>query len=474
MFSVNCLSSDLNFEKADKNNMVIGMKNIRILRKTGFLAILTTLALPIAVSAQTVPDESSPTARLNIPENVTIFAEDDPNSRRATAVVNGEIITGTDIDHRLGLLLASSERQPNAEEMKRLRLQVLRNLIDETLQIQEARSNEIVIPSAQINDTYSRVAQSNFRSDTKTLDSYLSQKGSSAESLKRQIHGELAWQRVVDRNIGSTTNVSEEQVNGIISRILAAKGQDEYNVAEIYLSSTPNNAAEIFENARRIIEQVQQGGNFAAYAQQWSEASTAPQGGKLGWIRPALLPPQLAQAAQTMAVGQLAGPIEIPGGFSILYLIDKRKIAAPDPRNAKLNLKQLAIAFTPGTTEAQATETAARFSSAIRTIRGCGDADRVAAELGASVTSNDGIFVRDLPPQLQQTMLGLSIGEASQPFGSAEQGVRSLVLCGRDDPTDTNIPSVEELMSRMEEEKINKRAQIYLRDLRRDAIIAYN
>lgn len=454
--------------------MVIAMKNIRILRKTGFLAVLSTLALPVAAFAQTVSDEGSPTARLNIPENVTIFAEDDPNSRRATAVVNGEIITGTDIDQRLALLLASSERQPNAEEIQRLRLQVLRNLIDETLQIQEARSNEIVIPPAQIEDTYSRVAQSNFRADTKTLDTYLLQKGSSAESLKRQIHGELAWQRVVDRNIGSTTNVSEEQVNGIISRILAAKGQDEFNIAEIYLSATPNNAAEIFENARRIIEQVQQGGSFAAYAQQWSEASTAPQGGQLGWIRPALLPAQLAQAAQTMSIGQIAGPIEIPGGFSILYLIDKRKIAAPDPRNAKLNLKQLAINFAPGTTEAQASDIAARFASATRSIRGCGDADRVAAEVGATVTSNDGIVVRDLPPQLQQTMLSLSIGEASQPFGSPEQGIRSLILCGRDDPQDTNIPSVEELMSRMEEEKINKRAQIYLRDLRRDAIIAYN
>lgn len=454
--------------------MVIAMKNIRTLHKTGFLAVLSTLALPVAALAQTVSDEGAPTTRLNIPENVTIFAEDDPNSRRATAVVNGEIITGTDIDQRLALLLASSERQPNAEEIKRLRLQVLRNLIDETLQIQEARSNEIVIPSAQIEDTYSRVAQSNFRADTKTLDSYLLQNGSSAESLKRQIHGELAWQRVIDRNIGSTTNVSEEQVNAIISRILAAKGQDEFNIAEIYLSATPNNAAEIFENARRIIEQVQQGGSFAAYAQQWSEASTAPQGGQLGWIRPALLPAQLAQAAQTMSIGQIAGPIEIPGGFSILYLVDKRKIAAPDPRNAKLNLKQLAINFTPGTTEAQATDIAASFASAIRTIKGCGDADRVASELGATITSNDGIVVRDLPPQLQQTILNLSIGEALQPFGSPEQGIRSLVLCGRDDPEDTNIPSVEELMSRMEEEKINKRAQIYLRDLRRDAIIAYN
>ncbi|WP_438726187.1 peptidylprolyl isomerase [Parasphingorhabdus sp. DH2-15] len=450
------------------------MKNIRILTRSGLAAMAALISLPTGSVAQTVADESTPTARLNIPENVTVFAKDDPNARRATAIVNGEIITGTDIDHRLALLLASNEGQLSQDELNGLRLQVLRNLIDETLQIQEAQSNDIAIDSAQIEDTYRRVAQSNFRTDTNALDKFLRENGSSPASLKRQIHGELAWSRVVDRNIGSQTNVSEEQVNGIIARLLASKGQDEYNVAEIYLSATPNNSAEIFENGRRIIQQIQQGGNFAAYAQQWSEASTAPQGGRLGWIRPGLLPAQLSQAAQSMAVGQIAGPIEIPGGFSILYLIDKRKIAAPDPRNARLNLKQLAISFPDGTSEAQATQIASGFSSAIATIRGCGDADRIAAELGATVTSNDGILVKDLPPQLQQTMLTLSIGEASQPFGSVEQGVRTLVLCGRDDPQATNVPSVEEMMARMEEEKITKRAQIYLRDLRRDAIISYN
>jgi peptidyl-prolyl cis-trans isomerase SurA len=33
---------------------------------------------------------------------------------------------------------------------------------------------------------------------------------------------------------------------------------------------------------------------------------------------------------------------------------------------------------------------------------------------------------------------------------------------------------VRELMAQMEDERVNKRAQMYLRDLRRDAIIEYN
>jgi peptidyl-prolyl cis-trans isomerase SurA len=52
--------------------------------------------------------------------------------------------------------------------------------------------------------------------------------------------------------------------------------------------------------------------------------------------------------------------------------------------------------------------------------------------------------------------------------------VRVLMLCGRDDPKAASGPSFEELMSQMEDDRVNKRAQMYLRDLRRDAVIDYN
>jgi peptidyl-prolyl cis-trans isomerase SurA len=71
-------------------------------------------------------------------------------------------------------------------------------------------------------------------------------------------------------------------------------------------------------------------------------------------------------------------------------------------------------------------------------------------------------------------MLKLSLGETTPPFGSLEEGVRVLMLCGRDDPQVDSGPSFDELMNQMEEDRINKRAQTYLRDLRRDAVIEYN
>jgi peptidyl-prolyl cis-trans isomerase SurA len=47
-----------------------------------------------------------------------------------------------------------------------------------------------------------------------------------------------------------------------------------------------------------------------------------------------------------------------------------------------------------------------------------------------------------------------------------------LVMCGRDDPEDAGIDP-NKIRIDIEEDRYNKRAQRYLRDLRRDAVIEY-
>ena len=419
-------------------------------------------------------DASLPQAGLDIPDELTIFGENDPNVRRATAIVNGDIITGTDVSQRLALIVAANGGEVAEEEKQRLRLQVLRNLIDETLQIQEAEANEISISEEEVDATFRQVAQQNFKQDLDAFDQYLRTQGSSTDTLKRQIKGELAWSRLLRRNIQPFINVGDEEVNAIIERLKASKGTTEFRIGEIYMSATQETAPQVAENMRKILEQIRGGGSFVAYARQFSEASTAATGGDLGWVRPAQLPQSLAEAAEQMQVGQVVGPVEVPGGFSILYLIDSRQVLTADPRNALLSLKQLAIGFPKGVTEEQAAAQAAKFATATQAIKGCGAANEVAARLGASVVDNDQVKLRDLPAALQGAIAQLQIGQASQPFGSVEDGVRVLILCGRDDPQTASAPSFDAIMSRLENERVNKRAQIYLRDLRRDAIIEYN
>ena len=431
-------------------------------------------ALAFTAQAQTVDEGNleAPSSALDIPDSVTLFGKRDPNVRTATALVNGEVITETDVDQRLALVVLANGGKVSDEERDRLKLQVLRNLIDETLQIQAAASKDIRVQKAELDENFARVA-ANFRYTPENFSKYLIAQGSSDRSIKRQIEGEVAWNRLLRREVQPFVNVSEEEVRSVVKRMTDAKGKDEFRIGEIYLSATPETQQRVMQNGQQIMDQIRGGGSFQAYARQYSEASTAAVGGDLGWVRLAQLPDELATAAQQLQVGQIVGPIAIPGGFSILYLIDKRQVLTADPRDAVLSLKQVAIDFPAGTSAADAQKKANEFGEALKGVRGCGAVSELAARLNATVVEND-IQARNLPAQLQSVLLAMQVGESTPPFGSAQDGVRALILCGRDDPQDASAPSFDQIMSQMEEDRVNKRARTYLRDLRRDAVIDYN
>jgi peptidyl-prolyl cis-trans isomerase SurA len=301
---------------------------------------------------------------------------------------------------------------------------------------------------------------------------YLKARGSSIRSIRRQITGEIAWRRLQSKKIESSVSVGDEEVQAVIDKMNASKGAEEFRVGEIFISANSTNEQQALANADRVFAALQQGGSFVGYARQFSEASTAAVGGDLGWVRPEQMPDALAQAIRQMRPGMVSRPIKVQGGYSIVAVQDIRKILTADPRNAVLSLKQVTVSFPQSTNRAQAEPIVARFASAAQNIGGCGGAERIAGELNAEVVQSDDVKMRDLPPALQEMILQMQVGQATRPFGSIEEGVRVLVLCGRDE-VDPSAPSFDQVYAQLNEERVNLRSRRYLRDLRRDAIIDY-
>jgi peptidyl-prolyl cis-trans isomerase SurA len=441
------------------------------------LAAIAIAAVIGGAGAQTpapeAPPQSEPNSAsaLGIPSELQVFGSAIPSVIKATAIVNGDVITQTDIDHRVALLVISQGGQIDPSELEQVRQQVLRNLIDETLQIQAARAEEIQIKQSDVDKTIERVA-GNLKQTPQQLSEYLAANGSSVRTMRRQIEGEIAWQRLLRAKVESGVSVGDDEVNAVLEKMTASKGSEEYRVGEIFLSSNPATESQTLENANRILQQLRNGASFAGYARQFSEASTAAVGGDLGWVRPEQLPPALAAAVQQLQPGSVSNPIPLPGGVSIIALQDTRRILTPDPRDAVLSLKQISVSFPKGTTRQQAEPIVNRFAEAARNIGGCGGAERIGAEFQGEVVSNDQVKMRDLPPILQQMMLPMQIGQATQPVGSIEDSVRVFVICGRDE-VDATQPSFDDVYNQLSEERTNVRARRYLRDLRRDAIIEF-
>ncbi len=430
--------------------------------------------------APTVAQEA-PEAEANAPlfggdsnPEIVVLGKQDPFVRKATAMVNGAVITDTDVDQRLNLVVTANGGKIEAEERERLRLQVLRNLIDEKLQIAEAGEHDVKIEPAEVNSAFTRVA-SNFKQSPKQFTIYLKERETSAASLKQQIQAELAWSRLLRRRVEPFVNVGDDEVEAVITKLEASKGQTQYRVGEIFLEATTENEQQVIAGAQRIVDQVRGGASFIAYARQFSQASTAAVGGDLGLVQPEQLDARLAEALKTMQKGDYSDPIRTATGVTILHLVDKKQILAADPDAVTLALKQISISFKPGADEKAAGELVKALQAKTQAMGGCGRADDVGRELGADVVANDAVQLKNLPAALQSMMRNMRVGEATPPFGSRKDGVRVLVLCGRDDSTVQEVkgPSKDEVYAQMNDERVNRAARRYLRDLRRDAIVDY-
>jgi len=441
-------------------------------RAFGAVALCAIAVATSAIAQQTnpapQPERVNTSKSLKLPENAEVFGTVMPSVIKATAIVNGEVITQTDVDQRLALLSIAQGGIP-AEEVDRLRQQILRNLIDETLEIQAAKTEKIEVKSSDIDRTVQRVA-SGAKMTPAQFATLLDNGGSSIKSIRRQIEGEIAWQRLQQRKIEVT--IGDDEVKAVIDKMNASKGAEEYRVGEIFLPSPPGEESQTVANANQILAQLKNGASFAGYARQYSQSSSAAVGGDLGWMRPEQLPDAIATVLRTMTPGTISNPIPNSGGVSIIAVQDTRRILTRDPRDDVLSLKQVSIIFPKGTTRQQAEPVVSRFADEAKAVAGCGGADKLAADFHAEIVQSDGVKVRDLPGTLQNMMVPMQVGQATLPYGNLDDGVRVLVICGRDE-VDPSAPSYDDVYNQLNEERVNSRSRRLLRDLRRDAVIEF-
>ena len=92
----------------------------RNILKNCLVSLAALALLPAAATAQTATALDDP---LGIPADISLLGEANPNVRTATAIVNGHVITGTDIDQRVALVISASNNQLSEEDLSRLRMQ---------------------------------------------------------------------------------------------------------------------------------------------------------------------------------------------------------------------------------------------------------------------------------------------------------------------------------------------------------------
>ena len=244
---------------------------------------------------------------------------------RPAAVVNDDIISVLDLAMRVQLAVIAAGVQDSEEVRRRLTPQVLRGLIDERLQLQEAERLDIAITDEQVAAALEQIATQNNMTEGQFL-TMLRNRGVIPTTLIEQIRAQIAWQAVVQRRIRPNVVIAPEEVEEVVDRLSARRGSIERRVSEIFIPvESAAREDEALANANRLLQELRRGANFAGLARQFSQSGTASLGGDLGWIQDGELEENLNRTLSQMGPGDVSQPVRTLSGFHILLLRDMRK-----------------------------------------------------------------------------------------------------------------------------------------------------
>jgi peptidyl-prolyl cis-trans isomerase SurA len=344
-------------------------------------------------------------------------------------------------------------------------------MVDERLQLQEAKRLNIRVEPQEINDALSRIEKQN-NIPPGQLAEKLRAEGMNIETLEAQIRSSLAWTKVVRRRGARFTQVSDEEIDEALARIKENANKPSQLISQIFLPvDTPQEEAQVASNARRLLEELRQGASFQNLAQQFSQDSSGRNGGNMGWLQVGQLPPEVEAVLAQMPVGAVSMPIRSAEGYHIVALRDRRAPTGGGSQDdVEVALNQLLLPIPPQARPEEAASLRELAQTISETVKGCDDMDRAAKEMGSKTSGSTGMLrVGEMAADLRQVVLDLKPGQASKPLPT-EDGLRILMVCERKDPP-SNLPSRQDVQRMLTEQKFEMQARRFLRDLRQTAFV---
>lgn len=385
------------------------------------------------------------------------------------AVVNGDVVTRSEVESRRRLLALSAGMAGDAGAQGGD--QILRLLIDERLRIQELSRRRILVTDQDIASSVANIESRNGLPPGGVVQN-LRRAGIEPRVLYDQIRAQIGWARLLRGMLGEQANIPDAEVNEFLAAQRARLGEPEFLVSEIFIPvENPGQEAQVRRFVTDVIQRLRQGVPFPMVAAQFSQSQSAIQGGAMDWMTGDRFDPAVASILKQMPEGAISNPIRVPGGFEIVLLRDRR-VSGRDMATI-MTMRQVFLPFegqvNPQAPTAQQLAQLQRAQTLSDQARGCEAMD--AAARGSPRPADPGPVRLDniTPPELRDLLGSLPIGRATQPIISVD-GALIFMVCAREtrNMAEANPQQARDILLRDRIELLSRQLQ---RDLRRRAQI---
>ena len=261
-----------------------------------------------------------------------------PTRAQVACMINGEPITNFDIEQRSKLLMLSTHKMPD-------RQQVINELTDEKLKIREGKKFSIDPSVSDIDQSYNAMS-GRMRITPEQLTKSLESGGIRADTLKARIKADMVWSNLVRGRYKESLQISEKDVEE------KAKEQGdqqqtetagfEYKMQPIVLIVPRGSAPEATEARKKEAEALR------ARIQTCAEANSFFKSMQNAAIRETVIktsadiPPSLREILDGTAIGHLTPPEVTKQGVEMVALCARDPTKVDTPKKKEIREKMYA------------------------------------------------------------------------------------------------------------------------------------
>jgi peptidyl-prolyl cis-trans isomerase SurA len=241
--------------------------------------------------------------------------------------VNNEIVTQRMYDRERDKLRQQLSQDFSGSEFEaQLREQsknLLRDLIDQALMVQKAKDLDVNVET----DVVKRLDEMRKQSNLGTLEDLqkeVEKEGLLWEDFKEQIRRKLLMQEVIGREVGSRIVLSREEARKFYDQHKKEfESPGMLHLSQILVSTEKRKPEEAEKRAKDALAEIKAGARFSDVAKKYSDASSASDGGDVGFMKEGTIAPAIAAVVAKLDVNETSDLIETKFGYVILKVLER-------------------------------------------------------------------------------------------------------------------------------------------------------
>lgn len=283
------------------------------------------------------------------------------HSADVVATVNGHAIMKPELDKRYQLQLGDAAQQqqgqPSQEQADSMRLNLLRELIDEEIVQQRAAKMNLTATNEEVD---AKLAEMKAPYTEEQFEQRLKASNHTLDDVKHDLRRSLTINKLLNKEINSKVTVTDADVTNYYNqhKYEFNLNETQYHLAQIQVTDMPNaqpgnlqnskatNDVDAKKKIQALKNRLDSGEDFGAIAMNFSEQpATAPNGGDMGFVGESQMhaDPAVFNAVTKLKAGQITEILPLldqqtkkPAGYAIYKLLSREPAGQRDVNDPRV------------------------------------------------------------------------------------------------------------------------------------------